>query len=445
MAGFLLGSHCLQAQPLSPQDFAFGLPIVTTQESAAYRFALPLAVYQNTVRGDLGDIRMFNTDGVPIPFSLLRPAVQAPIHKPAIALPVFPLREGSRLVIDGIHVTIDSPRSAISLQTQNGSSGRLVANQYILDGRAVGSAVSELRVSWPETASDYSGRMSVEVSDDLGTWRTVVAAAPIANLRANDQALIENRILLAPTTAKYWRIQWLEQRPAFEITTVFAEPADSLSAPLSAAVEVVGQADPANANDCLFDLGAHAPVSHVNIVLPEVNMVVGVDLSSRRLPKDPWRFVTHAGFYRLKTANADQQNAPIEVAVDDDRYWRARISDAAAPPREPLRFRAEWIPNEVTFLAQGHGPFVLAFGSATAIRAEADLNPIPATLQIAPATVGAPQVLGGPTRLVGKSPDFTWMRAVLWFVLLLAVILLAWMAYRLAKEPGVTHERSEGQ
>jgi Protein of unknown function (DUF3999) len=64
-----------------------------------------------------------------------------------------------------------------------------------------------------------------------------------------------------------------------------------------------------------------------------------------------------------------------------------------------------------------------------------DLSQIPATLQVAAAEVGSRQVLGGSTRLVGNPPAFPWMRAVLWGVLVLAVILLAWMAYRLANEP----------
>jgi hypothetical protein len=436
IVGLCFGSSVVQALPLSPHDFAFGLPVITTQEAAAYRFSLPLTVYQDSVREDLGDIRLFNAGGVAVPFSLLRPAVQAPIHKPAIALPVFPLHEGSRVVIDGIHVTIDSPRSAINLQTQNGSSGDLLANQYILDGRALDSAVRALRMSWPDAASDYSGRVSVEVSDDLGSWRTIVAAAPLANLHANGQMLIENRIALAPTAAKYWRIKWLGAPPAFEITAVVAEPAESLAAPVRATLDVGGTPDPVNANDYLFDLGAHAPVSRVNVLLPEVNTTVGVELSSRRMAKDPWRVVAHAGFYRLKTADAEQQNEPLEVRVDDDRYWRARITDGAGPPRAPLHLHVEWVPNEVTFLAQGQGPFLLAFGNATAIRAEADLSQIPATLQIAPAAVGSRQVLGGSTRLAGNPTAFPWMRAVLWGVLLSAVVLLAWMAYRLANEPG---------
>jgi Protein of unknown function (DUF3999) len=219
-----------------------------------------------------------------------------------------------------------------------------------------------------------------------------------------------------------------------------AEPAESPAAPVRATLEIGATPDPVNANDYLFDLGAHAPVSRVNVLLPEVNTIVGVELSSRRMAKDPWRVVARAGFYRLKT-DAEQQNAPLEVRVDDDRYWRARITDGAGPPRVPLRLHVEWVPNEVTFLAQGQGPFLLAYGNATAIRAEADLSQLPGsqstTRDVANCasrgwfTPGARRI--GPTRR--HPPDFPWMRAVLWGVLVLTVILLAWMAYHLANEP----------
>jgi hypothetical protein len=44
IVGLVLGSSVVQGLPLSPQDFAFGQPVVTTQEAAAYRFSLPRRV-----------------------------------------------------------------------------------------------------------------------------------------------------------------------------------------------------------------------------------------------------------------------------------------------------------------------------------------------------------------------------------------------------------------
>jgi len=88
---------------------------------------------------------------------------------------------------------------------------------------------------------------------------------------------------------------------------------------------VNGVADPKNPREYTFDLGAHPPVSRANVLLPEMNSVIDVELSSRSTPGAPSRVITRSGFYRLKTPDAEQQNAPVEVSLDTDRYWRARI------------------------------------------------------------------------------------------------------------------------
>jgi hypothetical protein len=424
------------AADLSPRDFAFGLPVVTTKEAAVYRFALPLAVYRGTVRDDLGDVRLFNAQSEAVPYSLLRPAPPAQTHETAAALPIFPLHGNSRVVIDGVRLTIETPGSALNLQTQRGDGANTAVNQYILDGRALNTAVAALRLNWPETVSDYSGRVKIEVSDDLGTWQTLVAAAPTANLHANGQALIENRVALAPTKAKFWRISWVGPPPRFELTAVLAEPADSPVESVHAGLDVDGMTNPEATDSDVFDLGAHLPVSRLNVMLPEANTVDTIELSSRRAPTDPWRTITQAGFYRLKAQDGEQQNAPIEIGIDRDRYWRARIIRGGGLPQTPLRLHVEWIPNEVTFLARGQAPFLLVYGNSTATGAEADLSQIPADAEIASATVGTLQVLGGANRLTPKPAAFSWVRMALWGALLLAVALLGWMALRLSKKSG---------
>jgi hypothetical protein len=95
-----------------------------------------------------------------------------------------------------------------------------------------------------------------------------------------------------------------------------------------------------------------------------------------------------------------------------------------------------YVPAEVTFLAQGHGPFVLAFGGAGVRSAETDLSQIAVDADIVAATADTPRVLGGPGRRVPAAAAFPWMRAILWGVLILAALLLGWMALRLSKDTG---------
>ncbi len=435
LIGLLSYSSLTQAQVDSPRDFAYGQLAKPARDAAAYRFPLPLSVYQNTYREDLGDLRVFNAEGVVVPFSLSRQVAQSLIHKTPIALPLFPLHEGARILINGVHLTINSAGSAVNLQTGNGIAANSAVRQYLLDARALDATFSALQLGWPEGAPEFTGRLGVEASNDLAAWRSLVAAAPIANLHANGQTLVENRVELPSTNAKFWRLSWVGIAPDFELTSVLAEPAASLSEPNRASLEVNGVADPKNPREYEFDLGAHPPVSRVNVLLPDANSVFNVELSSRSSANAAWRLVIHSGFYRLKTPDSEQQNSTQEVSPDTDRYWRARIIGPDSRPQAPLRLHVEWIPNEVTFLAQGHAPFLLAYGSASANRAEADLSRLPITLDAAPATLDPAQVAGGATRLIAKAAPFPRMRVALWSVLLLAVVVLSWMAYRISRDP----------
>jgi Protein of unknown function (DUF3999) len=434
MVGLLLASQ-LQAQTLVPKDFAYGQVVIPTKQASAYRISLPLDVYQDAVETDLADLRVFNAEGIAVPYSLSKAAPQSLIHQEPVALPLFPLPEGARVQIDGVHLTINSAGSAVNLQTQSGSPAQPSIHQYLMDARATNASISALQLSWPDAAEDYTGRLRIEVSDDLAAWRPIVAAAPIANLHANGQSLIENRVTVAPTVAKFWRLSWLGASPGFALIKVLAKPADSPTELPRSTLEAIGTQDSKNPQEYSFNLGAHPPVSRLNVLLPDLNTVIDAEISSKPTVSSAWRTIARAGFYRLKNPDAEQQNAPLEINPDTDRFWRLRILSVGAP-QTPPRLSVQWIPNEVTFLAQGHAPYLLVYGNASAKPAESDLSHLPNTLDIAPATLAAPQALGGASRLIAQPAPLPWTRIVLWGVLAIAVLLLAWMARGIAKETG---------
>jgi len=433
--GGAIGRAAPGAEPPAPQDFAYGMPIVVSEEATAYRFAVPLEVYRSVASEGLADIRVFNAQGEVVPYAVRDPAPPAASPLPEQTLPLFPLHRQSRVIIDGVHVTIDSPTSSVHLQTQrDGGTAGAMAEQYVIDGRGMGMAVAALELDWPDTAAEFSGRMRVEASDDLNTWRTVAGSAPIANLHANGQELIERRIEVPRAKSRYWRLSWVGAPPPFELSAVRAEAAEGPAQAERSLLEVPGEPDPLLPNDTVFDLGARVRVERINLLLPEVNTVIAVDLQSRARPQDPWRGVTHAGFYRLKTATGEQSNGPITVGANQDRYWRTHAAANANPGQGSMRFQAFWTPSEIIFLARGKPPFQLAYGNAAADRAEADLASIPAGIPVVRAATGPPHALGGASRLIRAAAPFPRKRALLWAILLAGVCILALMAYRLIKD-----------
>src|SRR4051794_38264273 len=91
----------------SPSDFAYRMQVNSTGDSAAYRVALPLAVYQKVVHPDLADLRVFNAAGEQVPFAIERPAAGT-VSNAATALSVFPLKDDSTATLDAVRVTIQS-------------------------------------------------------------------------------------------------------------------------------------------------------------------------------------------------------------------------------------------------------------------------------------------------------------------------------------------------
>jgi hypothetical protein len=426
----------------TPKDFAYRMEVTGTGETAAYRVALPLAVYQKIVHPDLADLRVFNGNGEQVPFAIERPAAGT-VASAAKALAIFPLKDDSDATLNDIRVTIESGKGSINVQTGNQAQQSGRPGSYLVDGRALDVPVSALRLEWPQDAPDFAGRVSVQESDSLTDWRIVRSAAPIANLHSTADRLVEQRIEFPPTKAKFWRLSWVGPAAPFVLTSVLGEPARQSVDALHASMVVDATAAKNAPGEFQYDLGATVPVDRVNLELPDLNTVVDVELLSRERPQDAWHVVRHGGFYRLKSEGEELRNGPVSVLANSARYWMARTD----PGRGGLgktapRLVVEWVPHEVVFIARGSGPFQVAYGSAVAQAAAASLDVLPKNVAIATAALSTPEVSGGDSLLLPPAAPFPWKTPLLWMVLTVGAGLLGWMAYRLSKD--VSRDASKG-
>jgi Protein of unknown function (DUF3999) len=416
------------ALALNPQDFAYGMPIMATELAAAYRVQLPVDVYKVSVH-DLGDVRVFNSQGEAVPYAIHRVDVPQEIG-PTQVLPLFPLHtdvQGSQ----SLKLTLQSPNGAIQMQTSGRTADGGPAPQYLIDARALDAPIAALELTWPESSADFSGRIRVESSDDLSTWHQLLAA-PIANLHAGGQQLVERRIVIPSIKTKFLRLSWIGNKPSFELSEVQAQVSAGEPRVNWSTVVVAGHAVTGQAGDYDFDLGTRLPLERVNLVLPEGNSVYLADFKSRPDEKAPWRTVTRAGVYRVATSDGEQINAPIEVPIDHDRYWRVHLSGESGAA-VALRLQGSWSPSEIEFLAHGQPPYMLAYGSSSIDAAATDLSVIPSGTLISSATLGPRNSLGGEARISIASALLD-KRTLFWAVLVIAVAALAVMARRLARD-----------
>ena len=432
----LLAASAMAAE-ISPQDFAYGMPILTPAGAAAYRFALPAEVYQQVVHDNLSDLRVFNAQGSEVPLVLALPGITRPASVNARALPLFPLHGESVATLETLRVTIGEQGSTLNLQAQGTHAAADGVVRYVLDGRGLDTAITAISVQWPDNAADFAGKLRVEAGESLGAWHTVIDGAPIANLHANGQQLIERRVEFPAARARFWQLSWVGTAAPFEFTAASVEPA--VAADLSARSRVIVAGTPIadHPGEMAFDLGVRAPIDRINLELPALNTVVSAEVLSRHAATDPWKLVLRSGFYRLQGSGAQLRNGPLELPTNTDRYWRVRPTQPAnAVALGGVRLEAQWRAHEVTFLARGGGPYLLAYGSGAVTSAGTGFGALPTGVAIVGTTVGAAQVLGGVSRLRSPSTPFPWKLTVLWAILGVGVVLLAAMAYRLSKAMG---------
>lgn len=423
------------AAELHPEDFAYGMPIETEGAGTAYRVTVPVEVFTKVTHEDLRDLRVFNAHGEVVPYQLRQTPPKATTRPPGPSLPLFPLHGDARASLNGVRVTIHSEGTAVDLQTAGAAANPRVITSYVIDAREMTQPLSGLQLQWADGAPEFSGSVRIESSDDLGSWRVIKSDAPVIHLFTGGSELIQSLLEFPSTRSRFWRLTWVGKTAPFELTSVTAQVAlDQPIAPQSS-VTASGSRVTNRENELTFDLDAKLPVTQLNLVLPESNSVLKIELLSRARTTDPWRSITQGEFYRVSTGSSDHGNEPIRIPTDSDRFWLARQMQPAGRIGD-VKLQATWDAMDLVFLAQGSGPFVLAYGNASAPSSGVALDPLIKGVTVVAARTGPSYVLGGADRLRPPPATVPWRMAALWSALGLGVLVLAWMAYRLSKELG---------
>ncbi|MDF3083754.1 DUF3999 domain-containing protein [Burkholderia sola] len=411
--------------------------------AAYYQLTVPQPVYAASRRDDLGDVRIFNGAGEPVPYSLDAPAapVVPPSRAPVRWFPLPPARAENGHAPLGVTVGPDGAlRAAVAPPSPTRHGADLVDLSHT-DG-----SIDALLVHVDDDS--YQGRVSVEASDDLRNWRPLGSTQLLKVGRGND-LLVQERIALDGATPRYLRLDWLDGAPAIASIDVDTHPRDARGADTASvprqwrdAVRIRAGAAP---GEYLFDTDGAYPVDRVRIDLPQPNTVARATLQSRADAQAPWRDVAAAVLFRLQGKGGEQRNPPLEFAANTDRAWRIVVDmrNGGLGGGRPA-VAIGWHPAALTFVARGTPPFTLGVGDASLMSSAVNRDALLVGMapEVRPARVGAALPVSAVATAAAADAD-AGRRYVLWGALIVAVGVLGTIAWRLAKGGGDTRGRDE--
>lgn len=424
----------------APEDFAYGVTVQTDTRAGLYRLPLPATVYEGTVTPRLGDLRVFNADGQPVPHTVRTPG---PVQEETAVrtVPHFPLRgEGGEGRDTNLTVTTDDDGSVVSIQ-RSGRAGRDgETTAYLVDLSAVDTRVESLRLSVSPREGTGNGRLDarleVATSEDLTAWRTLMRHAPLVRLDYQGHRLEQTTVALPAGAGPYLRLSWPAAAGGYRLDTVRAVTRPEGGAPPLQWLEPAAQPASTETGEYDFDTAGRFPVQRLEVVPAYDNAFMQVSVYSRADEEAQWQRRYSGQVYRLSLDGTTLRSDPADVPVTRHRHWRVLAESRAAGAPAP-GLRLGWQPEQLYFVAQGPGPYTLAFGSA---EAEAGPSLAESVLRaaderrIAEATAGPRQTLGGAARLRPGPEPLPWERIALWGILILAVAVLAFLAWRLYRQ-----------
>ena len=364
----------------APSPFAWRAELPGADRPGLYRVPVPLQVYESATDPTLSDLRVYNAQGVAMPYAWLAREDEAGASAQDVSVPVYALRGSARQdVSQRMALTVkrgaDQKIESVAVDGAAGRGSTEIGSMFDLSG--VSGTVQALVFSDYETDTRVHA-FSLEASDDLKSWRTLRQEAHIVRLAQDGKVVQQNRVELAPmasASATFLRLRWHNPDSAPNLVKVAVRVDPTPAAPRN--FIWTEPQSPASGTDRDFEFHAPAamPIERLRINLPRANLMAPVRVyaydesvvaQSPGTPDhrpDAWRLVAHAVLYRMQ-ADVGEIVSP-DVLLPGDAMKRFRvILDATERLGGTPTVQIGFVPRSMVVATQGPGPFVLAWGAA---------------------------------------------------------------------------------
>ena len=446
-------------------------------EGTLVQLILPPQVFLESLRGDGADLCVFNAEGKALPFAT-RHLERHEVRNIVSVDKLYPLWGKAQAEPEDLSLSFALDAQGRIVPKLSGGRNLDEAPQgqelkgYIIPMPEQGMPVASINFAW-DRGQDNTVQFTLQTGDDLKNWRTLLHRGSLVRFDGPDGVLESSQVSLNSARAgKYLRLlfdeglaperihslsleQWTSVRPLKEFgplvgTVNPAKPASEKPQERIAGLEFAAAKPYGTASWDIFpgatqeeaflfarDNMGSIVVDAIQMADPRPGQYASVRVLTRRNDSESWRYLGDYTFFAITRGDELIQSKPMPLGGRPVGQIRLEpVSPGRALP-EDVTLSLTYIPVELYFLAQGPGPYTLAWKGERAVPEDNGLALFLAQQDkdMPRATLGMTEVLSGPAPEPAPYDwgSGNWLKFVLWGLLALGVLLLGGMALNLAR------------
>ena len=286
------------------------------------------------------------------------------------------------------------------------------------------------------TETDFMFWVETSVSDDAHRWRVIDSRSPISRFRKHNLDGNQTVQFEGYSNQRFLRIRILDPDRQFTVDSVEVL-SRSFSEPPRTAIRSVFSSKPATepteARRCADLASPNFPVSEVDFSTGQPEFYRAVRISTSEDQQD-WVFRASGEIYRFSKAGKLAESLRISFPESFARFWCIDVVNGNDRPLTALTLELRGIERNITFQAEPNRTYRLIYGNSRASAPQYDFAHIFDFKKVLPIANLGPEEL---TANYADPRPFTERHPLLlWFALILAVVLLAYSAFRALRAPG---------
>jgi hypothetical protein len=435
---------CL-ADAVEAKQFAYAVALTPDRpfsarapNGAIHGYTLPESVLRTLTDAELGDLCVFDAQGVQRPLALHIPRDVAGEHV-EVPLAFFPLTAPPANAATGTEVQVErDPTGTITRAFSRSIDGHDTRLSALIDTSAIIDPILGLNLAL-SGARDFTIEVRVESSDDLSQFAELTTAT-VAHLEHGGHTLSRDLVELPSVHARYLRltIKRPPGSPTLALDSLQARVARPGSAPTRSFVALSPhEATGKEGQVFAYTLPGVFRVDRYTVVLPAATPLAEVTLLSSGNAKAAFRVLDRALFRAVPEER--------ELTRTDDDFYELRVSDKGGGIRGGTpTLKLGYLAPRLLFAGDDAAPYVLAYGSAQARCKRFDEDELLSIASVAAGYVsdgdtvqaGPVQTLAGKPALLPAEKPRPLRLYALWAVLVLAVGVLAYVTRKLLRSAG---------